>query len=99
MLFAAGEKVPETRFRWIHVFRANYSVDVPYFLQRLSEPSLRLTEIYRHKIRKHLMVLSNVNLFVQVTKLGLPVSLESFLVYNVSIDDKPVEEIQTPRLM
>ena len=87
-LFAAGEKVPGTRFRFKHSHCETYYVYTPKFLLRMLKPSsLRLTDMCKDRIRKHMMQLSNVNLFVQVTKLGLPASLQSFLVYNVSLDD------------
>ena len=87
LLFAAGEKVPGTRFRFKHSHCETYYVYTPRFLLRMWQPSsLRLAHMCRDRIRKHLMQLSNVNLFAQVTKLGLPVSLELFLVYNVSLD-------------
>ena len=88
LLFAAGEKVPGTRFRFKHSHCETYYVYTPKFLFRMWQPSsLRLTDMCKDRIRKHMMQLSNVNLFVQVTKLGLPASLQSFLVYNVSLDD------------
>ena len=87
LLFAAGEKVRGTRFKFKRSHYETYCVYTPNFLLRMSQRSLRLTDMCRDRIRKHLMQLSNVNLFFRVRKLGLPVSLASFLVYNVSVEE------------
>ena len=80
MLFAAGEKVHRVQ----GIFEP--SELLPEFLVRMSQRSLRLTDMCRDTIRKHLIELNNVNLFVRVRQLGLAASLESFLVHNVSLD-------------
>ena len=87
LLFVAGEKVPGTRFTFKRLHYETYYVYTPNFLLRMSQRSLRLTDMCRDRIRKHLMELNNVNLFVRVKQLGLPVSLASFLVYNVSVEE------------
>ena len=38
-------------------------------------------------IRKHLLEVSQVNLFVRVPKLGLPRVLQEYLLYNVSLSN------------
>ena len=86
LLFAAGEKVRGTRFKFKRSYCETY-VYTPNFLLRMSQRNLRLTDLCRDRIRKHLMELNNVNLFVRVKQLGLPVSLASFLVYNVSVEE------------
>ena len=82
MLFAAGEKVRQAPFRWKYCQRT-YCVNTRIFLQKIGllQPSLRLADVCRDKIRRHLIELSNVNLFVRVRQLGLPVSLASFLIF------------------
>ena len=87
MLFAAGEKVLKAPFRWKY-YQRTYCVNVRTFLQKIGllQRSLRLTDMCRDRIRKHLIKLNNVNLFVRVRQLGLPVSLASFVVYNVSLE-------------
>ena len=74
LLFAAGETVQENDTR------------LPGFLQELLKPDLNLMEICRVAIREHLMKQSDVNLFVRIPQLELPVSVQSFLLYHVSLD-------------
>ena len=76
LLFAAGETVQENDTR------------LPGFLQELLKPDLNLMEICRAAIRKHLLKLSDVNLFVRIPQLELPVSVQSFLLYHVCLDIK-----------
>ena len=76
LLFAAGETVQENDTR------------LPGFLQELLKPDLNLMEICRVAIREHLMKLSDANLFVRIPQLELPVSVQSFLLYHVSLDNK-----------
>ena len=56
------------------------------FLRTLTEPDISLSNICRNRIRKHLMTLSRVNLFFRIPKLGLPAALQSFLLYNMSVE-------------
>ena len=86
LLFAAGEKVRGTRFKFKRSNYETYCVYTPSFFLGMSQRSLQLTDMCRDRIRKHLMELSNVNLFVRVKQLGLPVSLASSLVHNVSLE-------------
>ena len=41
----------------------------------------------REAIRKHLLQMSPVNLFVQIPQLGLPTLLQEYLLFNVALDD------------
>ena len=81
VLFAAGETTAKT-FKYRETL-----VDVPRCLRELMEPDgIRLDDICRRKIRKHFLNLSSSeNLFVRIPRLGLPAALESFLLYNVSL--------------
>ena len=45
-----------------------------------------LTNLCRESIRKHLLQISNVNLFVRVSELGLPAMLQEYLLYNISLN-------------
>ena len=90
MLYAAGENAPGSLFEFhfspFHPVFVPSFVEVPGFLVTVMQPSLRLTHMCRDRIRKHLMSLSNVNLFARVKQLRLAPSLQSFLVHNVSLD-------------
>ena len=62
----------------------------PFFLlkSRLEEElNIRLEALCRKTIRKHLLQMSPMNLFVQVTQLGLPTALQKYLLHGVSLDD------------
>ena len=51
------------------------------------ESELRLSHLCRDAVRRHLLPLSHKrNLFVRVPKLGLPVPLQEFLLYDISLD-------------
>ena len=41
----------------------------------------------RDGIRKHLLQMSNMNLFARVPKLGLPKPLQNYLLYNMKLDE------------
>ena len=51
------------------------------------EEEMSLIYLSRKAIRKHLLQMSSVNLFVQVPQLGLPTLLQEYLLFNVSLDD------------
>ena len=51
------------------------------------EEEMSLKHLCRKAIRKHLLKMSPVNLFVQVPQLGLPTLLQDYLWLNVSVDD------------
>ena len=69
LLFAAGETVNMV------------CVVIPDYLKLETENTL--TNICRTYVRTHLLVVSRVNLFVRVPRLGLPKLLQSFLLYDV----------------
>ena len=54
------------------------------------EEVMRLKHLCRQCVRKHLLQMSPVNLFVQVLQLGLPTLLQKYLLYNVSLDDDEI---------
>ena len=51
------------------------------------EEEMSLKHLCRKAIRKHLLKMSPVNLFVQVPQLGLPTLLQEYLLFNVYLDD------------
>ena len=51
------------------------------------EQEMSLIHFCRETIRKQLLQMSPVNLFVQVPQLGLPTLLQDYLLLNVSLDD------------
>ena len=74
LLFAAGEKLTKLRFQ------------APIYLRSLHF-SGNLKYLCRKIIRKHLLERSNVNLFYNVPKLGLPPPLSRYLLYEQSVDE------------
>ena len=72
LLFAAGD-TPDGGMRWAH----------KYF-----KPSaeINLINICRETIRKHLLKLDDVNLFIRVPQLPLPQLMTSYLLYDVTLD-------------
>ena len=77
LLYAAGGKIFETK------------VKVPDYLEQLNVKPSEMSLLYmcREAIRKHMMSVCCVNLFYRVPKLGLPATLQKYLLYNVSLDD------------
>ena len=73
LYFAAGESVDETKVR-----------EVPDYLKPSAEISLM--NICRETIRKHLLQMSDVNLFDRVPQLPLPRRMMSYLLYDVTLD-------------
>ena len=51
------------------------------------EEEMSLMDLSRQCIRKHLLQMSPVNLFVRVPQLGLPTLLQEYLLFNVALDD------------
>ena len=51
------------------------------------ESELRLSHLCRASIRKHLLQMSNMNLFARVPKLGLPKSLQNYVVFSEILDE------------
>ena len=69
-----------------------------------TEKEVDLANISRETIRKHLLQMSDVNLFVRVPRLGLPAALVDYLLYNTSvnnndsgIDDNIDDDYQSPQ--
>ena len=63
--------------------KTRFLVEFPY-LDNVHD--LCLFRLCRLRIRKHLMeVDKHTNLFVRIPQLGLPCSLEIFLLYNISL--------------
>ena len=54
------------------------------------EEEMSLKHLCRQCIRKHLLQMSPVNLFVWVPQLGLPTLLQEYLLCNVSLDDNEI---------
>ena len=77
LLLAAGENTDATSDE---VHSALYSLGPREIGQ------LGLKHLCREAIRKHLLQMSNVNLFVRVPLLGLPSLLTEYLLYNVECD-------------
>ena len=73
LLFAAGETVDKSKVE-----------TVPDYLKPSGEICLK--NISRESIRKHLLQLSDVNLFARIPKLELPQLMTSYLLYDVSLD-------------
>ena len=48
---------------------------------------LRLSHLCRASIRKHLLQMSNMNLFARVPKLGLPKLLQKYLLFSEILDE------------
>ena len=63
----------------------NRVIEVPDYLKPSVE--IRLMNICREAIRKHLLQMSDVNLFSRIPKLGLPTMLSQYLLYDVFLDD------------
>ena len=51
------------------------------------ESELRLSHLCRASIRKHLLQMSNMNLFARVPKLGLPKPLQNYVVFSEILDE------------
>ena len=92
LLFTAGESIRKPKGSHaseaidLYFGCATIPTPVPNFLKELMQPNICLAKICRSRIRKHLIVISNVNLFVRVPKLGLPADLQSFLLYDMSVE-------------
>ena len=73
MLFAAGETIVEAVDKT--------QTPVPEFLLH-KDLDLCLNHLCREVIRKHLMQMSQVNLFIRIPQLGLPSLITDFLLYG-----------------
>lgn len=62
-----------------HLYRKAYT--------EIEESGMTLMALCRHQIRKHLLSVGNENLFHRIPKLGLPVLLQRFLLFNILLDE------------
>ena len=75
LLYAAGERLPSSAF-----------VTIPEWLQH-RDVKLQLKHICRQVIRKHLLELDqHQHLFGRIPRLGLPRSLMSYLLFEISLE-------------
>ena len=79
LLFAAGESVDETKVE-----------TVPDYLKPSAKICLK--NICRETIRKHLLQMSDMNLFFRVPQLGLPHLMMPYLLYDVTLEEKDSED-------
>ena len=84
ILHAAGESVDTTVLENPDCRRKIF-LKFPDFLNFCV--NINLKSICRETIRKHLLQMSQVNLFYRVPRLGLPAALRKYLLYNVSINN------------
>ena len=85
LLITAGEKLRRMA-GYPLAWDTNYAHgELPdYILYKRND--LNLKHICRDVIRKHLLKVSNVNLFIRAPRLGLPSALTSYILYDVSLD-------------
>ena len=89
LLLAAGETVEGNSVKRIHFngYSYNYTQDVPQYLQDLKKIQLSLKWVCRDIIRKKLVQSDpHTNLFIRIPKLGLPKILQSYLLYDMSVE-------------
>ena len=80
LLFAAGDTSDGSQ---------TANADLPDFLQELMESKLYLKHICRNWIRKYMLNLNqNVNLFVTVSKLGLPDLLTQYMLHDMTLEEE-----------
>ena len=86
VIFAAGEKVPN-----------QHGASAPYIVKFVKQqPDLDLHHMCRETIRNHLMKIdAHSHVFGGIPQLGLPSSLTSYLLYNVSLDDDNDDDDKT----
>ena len=68
-------------------------LDEEYTKEALLKNELSLKNICRESIRNHLLQMSNVNLFVRVPRLGLPLILTDYLLYDQTLDDDADDDV------
>ena len=62
---------------------------IPEYIQQIEPREIWLSSLCRIAVRDHLMHLDrHSNLFRRIPKLGLPSSLTSYLLYDMSLEDK-----------
>ena len=84
ILFAAGESVTDTTKKQLGTLQIN----IPEFLLGAVGNNLELKHMCREAVRRHLLSLSPVNLFVRIPKLTALLStiLVEYLLYNVILE-------------
>ena len=85
ILFAAGESVTDTTKKQLGTLQIN----LPEFLvDDAREKNLGLKQMCREAVRRHLLSLSAVNLFVRIPRLTplLNTILVEYLLYNVTLE-------------
>ena len=88
LLFAAGEMLRPDKGA-----TATAGVKIPEFLCRLVKPSLYLKDICRKYIRDYLLKVNpHANLFQGVPQLGLAPILESYLLFDMSLDNDTFDD-------
>ena len=87
ILLAAGEILSTSLKKYSPGGRV-FTVDVPDFLQHDPELRFCLKHLCREAIRNHLITLNpHSHLFHRVPQLGLPSRLNSYLLYNRTLED------------
>ena len=88
LLFAAGEIITGPIVEGTRLYGDLVRADVPEYLFH-KDLRMCLKHLCREAIRKHLLKLDpHTHLFGRVTKLGLPKSLTTYLVYEMTLDDQ-----------
>ena len=92
LLLAAGESIKGTTVdRLNYDGRYIYTQDVPQYLQDYKKIQLSLKWACREAIRKKLIEsYPHTNLFIKVPMLGLPKPLQSYLLYDMSVECREV---------
>ena len=86
LLFAAGETFIEKRY--IVWNATDDEVGLPDFLKQIKS-DMSLKHMCREAIRKRLLELEpHSNLFSRIPELGLPSSLQSYLLFHVSLNQE-----------
>ena len=82
VLLAAGETFDNSKTRYVWHSSSVYHSKI-FQKEEEIKKDLHLKHLCRKSIRKHLLQISPVNLFFQVPQLGLPTSLQKYLLYDV----------------
>ena len=67
-------------------------LDKEYTKEALLMTELSLKNICREAIRNHLLQMSNVNIFIRVPRLPLPKALQSYLLYDQTLNEDHDED-------
>ena len=89
LLLSAAETVDKDgRIKLLHLLNESDDIVPVEVLDYLKSPAeISLMNICRETIRKHLLQMSDMNLFVRVPRLPLPRLMTSYLLYDVKLDD------------